>query len=287
MKKLLLLSAILLSGLLSAQTPNMPFSENFDNTTAGTIPSGWAGNKFTVMANSHGVGGTQAISTEMNASNTADTLTTPLIGPLTATSVVSLQYRIVENVAGIYPQQTATLVSGDQIIVQANVPAFPLGWNTVTTISTTSNPALASSLSFTTYSYSTSAVPQLNGQYVQLRLIVNRGSASTSDYFLDIDNFIVGNAPTGIKTNAANAPTIAIFPNPNNGNFTVSLKNYQSSNQVEVNIYNLIGQKVKTISSGNAVNKQINISALGLDKGMYMIEVKSGSEMANSKIQID
>ena len=289
MKKILLLSSIFLSGLVSAQTANMPYSENFDGTSVGSIPSGWVGDKFMVMANNHGVSGTQAISTEMNASNMADTLTTPLIGPLTATSVVSLQYRIEENVAVIYPQQTATLVTGDQIIVQASIPALaPNVWSTVTTLNTTSNPALVSSLSFTTFSYNTSSSSfPLTGYFVQLRIIVNRGATSASDYFLDIDNFMVGNAPAGIKTNAANAPSLSIFPNPSNGNFTISLKNYQSSKQVDIAVYNLLGQKVKTLNAEGTVNNSINVNSLGLEKGLYMVEVRSGSEVANSKIQID
>jgi hypothetical protein len=288
MKKLLFLSSVLMSSLLFAQTPNIPFSENFDAIAVGSIPSGWTTDAFAVMANNHGVSGTQAITSEMKSTHTADTLTTPLIGPLTATTVVSLQYRIAENVTGIYPQQTASLVTGDQILVQVYIPAYAaFGWSTVTTINTTSNPPLASSLSFTTYSYSTSAFPQLSGQYVQLRLIVDRGATSTSDYFLDIDNFTVGNAPMGIKSNTLNAPSLSVFPNPSNGNFAVSLKNYQINNQAEVNIYNLLGQKVKTVTSANSANKQINISSLDLEKGMYIIEVKSGSEVANSKIQID
>ena len=289
MKKILLLSSIFLSGLVSAQTANMPYSENFDGTSVGSIPSGWVGDKFMVMANNHGVSGTQAISTEMNASNMADTLTTPLIGPLTATSVVSLQYRIAENVAVIYPQQTATLVTGDQIIVQASIPALaPNVWSTVTTLNTTSNPALVSSLSFTTFSYNTSSSSfPLTGYFVQLRIIVNRGATSASDYFLDIDNFMVGNAPAGIKTNAANAPSLSIFPNPSNGNFTISLKNYQSSKQVDIAVYNLLGQKVKTLNAEGTVNNSINVNSLGLEKGLYMVEVRSGSEVANSKIQID
>jgi hypothetical protein len=291
MKKILFISTLLISSLLSAQTPNMPFSQNFDTTTPGTIPAGWTTYSFTVMGNNHGVGGTQAISTEMNSTHTVDSVTTPPIGPLASTSIISLQYRIAENSGGIYPQQTATLVAGDQIVVKAyctTPPYSSFGWVTATTINTASSPPLASGLSFSTFSYSTSSLPvSLTGDYVQLRIVVTRGSTSTSDYFLDIDNFTVGNSVAGIFTNASNPTSLSIYPNPSNGNFTVWLKNYQANNPVEVNVYNFLGQKVKTVTEQGVVNNQINVNSLGLEKGMYLVEVKSGTEVSNSKIQIE
>jgi hypothetical protein len=291
MKNLLFLSSLLLGGLLSAQTPNLPFSENFDGTAVGSIPSGWSTASFAVMANNHGVSGTQALTTEMKAGHTADSVTTPVLGPLTATTVVTLQYRIAENSGGIYPQQTATLVTGDQILVKAyctTAPYSSFGWITATTINTTSNPALVSSTGFTTFTYNTSSLPvSLAGDYVQLRIVINRGATSTSDYFLDIDNVTVGAAPTGIITNATNTPALSIFPNPNNGDFTVLLKNYQVNKEVEVSIFNYLGQKVKTVTAEGNVNNQISVNTSGLDKGMYLVEVKSGSEAAKTKIQID
>ena len=291
MKKLVFISSLLISGLLSAQTPNIPFSENFDSTTPGSLPAGWTTYSFTVMGNNHGVGGTQAAVTEMKAGHTVDSITTPLIGPLAATSIISLQYRIAENSGGIYPTQTASLVAGDQIVVKAYCPTPPyssFGWVTATTINSTSTPVLTSGLAFSTFSYSTSSLPvSLVGDYIQLRIIVTRGSTSTSDYFLDIDNFYVGDPLAGIDAYQSNSSSLSIYPNPSNGNFTVWLKNYQANNPVEVSVYNYLGQKVKTVSAEGAVNNQVNVSSLGLEKGMYLVEVKSGTELAKSKIQIE
>ncbi len=61
----------------------------------------------------------------------------------------------------------------------------------------------------------------------------------------------------------------------------------QANNPVEVSVYNYLGQKVKTVSAEGAVNNQVNVSSLGLEKGMYLVEVKSGAEVAKSKIQIE
>ncbi|MEO8760883.1 MAG: T9SS type A sorting domain-containing protein [Bacteroidia bacterium] len=291
MKKLLFISSLLVSGLLSAQTPNYPYSENFDATTVGSIPTGWATDAFAVMAGNHGVSNTQAITAEMKTGHTVDSLTTPPIGPLTASSVITLQYRIAANVGGVYPQQTAALVAGDQILLKAYVTTPPysaFGYITAATISTTSNPALTSGLAFSTFSYSTSALPvSIAGDYAQLRIVIQRGATSTADYFLDIDNVTVQDATSGIATNAAHLPALSVFPNPSNGNFTVLLKNYQANTSVEVSVYNYLGQKVKTVNAEGAVNNQISVNTLGLEKGMYLIEVKSGSEVAKTKIQID
>ena len=289
MKKLLFISSLFVSGLLSAQTPVYPLNEDFDavstigSPATGALPTGWSstsGFKVYGVENlqPHGYSVPNACSSEMSALHAQDTLLTPLIGPITANTKVSLSYRFV-NKAG-YPATGTTLGAGDKVTIDANIGG---NWsNAVATIDNTTNPSPLST--YTTYTYTNIAFSFLAGQNIQLRIDVARANG---DWYLDIDNFIVADNITGIATNIANAPSLSVYPNPSKGNFTVSLKNYQANNQIEVNVYNFIGQKVKTISAEGAVNSQINISTLGLEKGMYIVEVKSGSEVAKTKIQID
>ena len=290
MKKLLFISSLFVSGLLSAQV--YPLNESFDavpttgSPATGALPSGWtstSGFKVYGMENfaPHGYSPSNACSTEMSASHTKDTLYTPVIGPITANTKVSISYRFVDK-AG-YPSTGTTLGTGDQVTIDANIANT---WqNAVTTINATTNPTPLNS--YTTYTYTSTnfaTLVSLGFTSIQLRIDVARANG---DWYLDIDNFIAADNITGIATNGSVQSSLSVFPNPSKGNFTVSLKNYQPNNAIEINLYNVIGQKVKTVNAEGAVNSQININTAGLEKGMYIVEVKSGSEVAKTKVQID
>lgn len=282
MKKLILSSAILVSGLLHAQTPLL--SENFDEiTTSGTpavgpLPAGWIPALVTGFKTYavHGTFGSNACSSEMSSTHTIDTLYTPTITGVTGTTKISLQYRFVN--AAFYPSTGATLGTGDQVTIDAYIPVTSSWSNNLITLP---NPAALNT--FTTYTYACTMCGAIGGS-VKLRLDIARG---TGDWFIDIDNIIVGDNIAGINEFQTQNEELKIYPNPSNGNFTVWLKNYQANNPVEVTVYNFLGQKVKTVKSEGAVNNQVDVSSLGLEKGMYLIEVKSGTGVANSKIQIE
>jgi hypothetical protein len=291
MKKLLFLSSLLVSGLLSAQT--YPYSQNFDAvTTSGTpatgvLPAGWsATSMFKVYGLEnfapHGQSPSNACTTEMSATHTQDTLTTPVVG-ITANTKVGLAYRFV-NKAG-YPSTGYQLTTGDQVTIEAYLGTT---WTSVATINATTNPTATSA--YTTYTYNCTNCATIIGfgiTSMKIRMDVARATSATSDWYLDIDDFQVADVLTGIFTNAPSTASLSVFPNPSHGSFSVALKNFQVGNQVEVTVYNFLGQKVKTITAEGAVNNQINVNTVGLEKGMYLVEVKSGSEVAKTKVQID
>ena len=290
MKKLVFISSLFISGLLSAQT--YPLSQNFDAVTTsgspatGALPTGWtttSGFKVYGAENlhPHGASPSNACTTEMSATHTKDTLYTPPIGPITASTKVSIAYRFVNKAN--YPATGYQLTASDKVVIDAKIAGT---WqNNIATIDISTNPTPLTSYSTFTYNCtSCSSLVGIGQTTIQLRIDVAR---SAGDWYLDIDDFQAADVLTGITANAANAPALSVFPNPNNGNFTVLLKNYQANKMVEVSIYNYLGQKVKTVTAEGNVNNQISVNTLGLEKGMYMVEVKSGSEVAKTKIQID
>ncbi len=237
MKKILFISSLLVSGLLNAQT--YPLNENFDAiTTSGSpatnsvLPTGWAtgaGTAFKVYGienlQPHGDSPNNACSVEMNSSHTADTLITPLIGAITANTKLSISYRFV-NKAG-YPNTGYQLVTGDQVTIDV----YALGmWNLATaTINTTTNPTPLNTYSTFTYNCTNCGTLVALGQpNIKIRMDISRATSATSDWYLDIDNFIAAdNLPAGIESNASNSPALMIYPNPSNGNFIVWMKNYR------------------------------------------------------------
>ncbi len=278
MKKLLLLAtAVLTSGMLKAQ---YPYYTDFDAMTSGAAPTGgWATpvNGFKVMSG-HGWSAPNACSTEMNSTHTTDSLVTPSIGPVTANTKLSLSYRFVD--AALYPSTGTTLTSGDKVTVDAYIAG---NWQpNVATIDNTVHSAPLTT--YTTYTYTNAACAIIAGQSIKLRLNVFRAAG---DWFLDIDNFIVADAITGISYNAFNPPAIAVSPNPSNGNFWIWLKNYTSNNTVQVKLYNHMGQVVKSITADNVVNNQFNVNTTDLAKGVYFVEVRSGNDVSKTKIVVE
>ena len=78
---------------------------------------------------------------------------------------------------------------------------------------------------------------------------------------------VVVNNCTGISE-LANS-NLAIFPNPNKGEFTVS----NSSEIINVNITDVQGKIVYSMNNVNLNKMDVNIS--DLEKGMYMINVET------------
>lgn len=77
---------------------------------------------------------------------------------------------------------------------------------------------------------------------------------------------------TNLNTNDFNLEKFAVYPNPNNGSFEISLEN-----ECSITIYNFIGKKV--YFENNIIdNKIINTN---LPKGIYIIEIKDNIEKSN------
>ena len=76
---------------------------------------------------------------------------------------------------------------------------------------------------------------------------------------------------------------VAVFPNPNNGQFNLSVKSSFGKN-LNIVITNMSGAVVKQISAEN--NGLININSGNLSDGVYMVRVSSGDNTAVRRITI-
>ncbi|HSY76516.1 MAG TPA: choice-of-anchor J domain-containing protein, partial [Bacteroidia bacterium] len=81
-------------------------------------------------------------------------------------------------------------------------------------------------------------VPAIAGQTNVLFSFENRSGNGLSMY---IDNINIPGAPLATPT-LANTSKVSIYPNPNNGSFTVDINNAQDKQQLE--IYNMLGQNI-------------------------------------------
>ena len=73
-----------------------------------------------------------------------------------------------------------------------------------------------------------------------------------------------------------------IYPNPNNGNFTINASKINNKNTT-VFVYNSIGKVVKTFS---AVNFPAEINLENLEQGVYFVSFKSKNSLITKKVHI-
>lgn len=79
---------------------------------------------------------------------------------------------------------------------------------------------------------------------------------------------------------------LTVFPNPNDGNFTVNIKSTKLIGNVELVIFNLLGVeyfKQKIYCNSKDLIRNVNVS--GLPPGLYYIKVRSvGIDLSTSFI---
>jgi hypothetical protein len=89
-----------------------------------------------------------------------------------------------------------------------------------------------------------------------------------------------------VENSKSNAYDISLFPNPANNNATLGI-NLKENTGVTVNVYNLVGQLVKsTKADGRVGDNNINIDLNNLSAGVYMVNVKVGNSVNTTKLII-
>jgi hypothetical protein len=75
---------------------------------------------------------------------------------------------------------------------------------------------------------------------------------------------------------------VKIFPNPNNGKFTIELSNFE--NPVKVSVINLTGATIYPSQLISAGIYEMNLS--GIDKGIYIVRIDDGQRLLSKKIVV-
>lgn len=78
----------------------------------------------------------------------------------------------------------------------------------------------------------------------------------------------------------------ALFPNPNNGNFTIQFSS-QSSNDVNVTVHDLRGRQVftKSFQNNGLFNQDLNLN--NVSSGIYLVTVQDGNKKEVKKIVVE
>ena len=105
----------------------------------------------------------------------------------------------------------------------------------------------------------------------------------TNNIFLDIsdDDFSI----TAMNILEISGGNVEIYPNPNNGIFTLRTVN-TSANNMELIVYNLFGEKVhhENFKTTNNLEKEFDFKTL--NSGLYYVELKTPTEKVIKTISI-
>ncbi|NLO11443.1 MAG: hypothetical protein GX122_03370 [Candidatus Cloacimonetes bacterium] len=162
-------------------TKPIPYTQDFNGgTTLSAIE--WTGT-MSIMAN-HGTNGSNGLARNLWSSATSANAETPPVGPMANDSQLLFDYRYV--LYSSYPNNPLTLTAGDKLEIQV----APVG-GTFTTIYTIDQSNHVTSAEFASVIVPISGY---SGQAIQVKFLSTRGDG---DYYLDIDNVTVREAPAG------------------------------------------------------------------------------------------
>lgn len=180
--------------------------------------------------------------------------------------------------------RTVTIGGTAACTVDAN---FTITGNTVSVTSVgsgASNPQYA-------ISWDNGGIPTLAGEgsytYTQ------SGTYLVCVIYIDMDNTSTCNANdcqeitlnVGVEETSNFENGVKVYPNPVNNNASIQL-NLTSSEYTVVELFNLVGEKVSTISASNrpAGASQISWNTSDLASGIYFVQVTAGSEKQTIKV---
>ena len=117
----------------------------------------------------------------------------------------------------------------------------------------------------TTYSY---PLDVLIGQSNVIFRIVFHSDEAVNKLGVNIDDFVINGVLS--NENFENISQVAVYPNPSNGIFNISLNNLQPTS---INVYDLTGKVVYTNQQISIVNNQTTIDLSAVSNGIYFLKM--------------
>ena len=98
-----------------------------------------------------------------------------------------------------------------------------------------------------------------------------------------VDNLRIQH-PASAPVTVLSSGNISVFPNPFTESFNVSIQSLKPVTNVQIDVFNMYGQKIKTVSIQNiagSAEEQMNLN--GTETGMYFVTVKENGQLVYSQ----
>ncbi len=249
------LPLLLILFTLNSLAQTYPFAEGFEGLPSNQPPTGWGGS-MKVLVN-HGINDYKAICARVSSAVQVDSSITPLIGPLTTSSVLSFYYRIIDQ--NIYPSTPTNLDSGDSI--EFLLSADSVNYQVVYLITLDNHN--------TSFNFIKKKVflSQFAGSSVNFKIRCHFGTGA--GYYVDIDTVVVKDEPqTGVEDLNEDV-SFSLYPNPAVSQFTIHSS--QMNDSKDLVVFNSLGQTVLQSKIQNLKSK-IDLPANWFP-GLYFVQL--------------
>lgn len=152
------------------------------------------------------------------------------------------------------------------------------------------DPALATVTGYTTAAYSPLATDWRN-ETVNLAAYVGQPNVlvlfrAVSGYGNNayVDNINI-NLTLGVNENNALSKEVSLYPNPSSGKFYLDM-NFNSSKDVNVEIYDVAGKQISTMEYNNIVGGMYSVDLSNEANGLYTVKISTGTEITVKQVNI-
>jgi hypothetical protein len=253
-----------LSVVLFAQ--QYPFSEGFSGVPNGTLPAGWLGDMK--VQTYHGMNEDKGLVADIGSTDDADSVITPLIGPLTANTELYFWYQIIDQY--IYPSTSTRLRGNGKLAVQISTNGTD--FTNVFVIDTSNH------LPNLNYIKKQIPVTGYAGQNVYFKFLATFGGGGA--YFVDIDSIKVRDAFSLGVNKFVGTQNFSVYPNPVSDILTIeSDKIFDAQN---ISFSNMVGSEVQVYF--NTLPKKITANLAALPNGIYFLRIALANSVITRKI---
>jgi hypothetical protein len=265
--KLIFLSILLLAMAVNSQAQTYPFKEGFEGLPSTQVPAGWQGDMKVLLY--HGINDSKGVVGDIGSANEVDSIISPLIGPLTSSSVITFFYNIIDWAN--YPATPTNLGPGDELEVQMTTDG--INYQTVFLIDeNTHNPSF-------NFVRKKVYITQNAGDTVHIKFACRFGAGGR--YFMDIDSVTVTDeAQVGINDVTDNS-ALVLFPNPCS-NTTVCHLQSTCTLKANAQVYNIAGQMIYQANFVSATD----LPAYNWRAGIYLVKITEEEKTYTRKLVI-
>ncbi|SHI88216.1 Por secretion system C-terminal sorting domain-containing protein [Hymenobacter daecheongensis DSM 21074] len=131
--------------------------------------------------------------------------------------------------------------------------------------------------------FTSDVIPQVVGQTADLGSSPNFSTLPGSQNV----TYVVGTGVTATRNEVAQQLNFKVYPNPATAATTVSYKVLSANQEVELSVYNSLGQVVRTLAAEKQAVGTHTYKLPALAAGTYLVKLSVGADVTSSKIVVE